>query len=106
MTRYVCPDETDGGSVLDTVAYVTSSDYRTLVVTTLRDGPRQPSQIADGSDVARSHVSRALSELADEGVVREHSSDSRSKLYSLTDRGVRVIDHLPDTATDSDSTTT
>lgn len=98
-------DDFDEGSLLDTVAYVTSSEYRTLVVATLRDGTAQPSEIADGSDVARSHVSRALSELTDRDVVRAHGSESRAKLYSLTDLGTRVAGELTDASENQASTT-
>ncbi|MEZ3142897.1 winged helix DNA-binding protein [Halobaculum sp. MBLA0143] len=56
--------------------------------------PRQPSRIADENDLARPHVSRALAELRERQLVRSHSSDSRAKLYTLTDLGDEVATRL------------
>jgi predicted transcriptional regulator len=83
-------DETD---ILDVVAYVTGSGYRETVVEALQDSPKQPSVIAEEADVARSHISRALSELSEKSVVQSHSENSRAKLYSLTDLGETVAEY-------------
>jgi len=83
------PEETD---ILDLVAYVTGSGYRKAVITSLQKGPEQPSVIAEEADVARS--SRALSELSEKGIVQSHGKDSRTKLYSLTELGNTVADHV------------
>jgi predicted transcriptional regulator len=80
--------------ILDLVAYVTGSGYRKAVVNSLQDGPEQPSVIAEEADVARSHISRALSELSEKGIVQSHGEDSRTKLYSLTELGEAVADYV------------
>lgn len=85
------PEETD---ILDSVAYVTGSGYRTAVVNSLQNDPEQPSVIAEEADVARSHISRALSELSERGIVQSHGKGSRTKLYSLTELGEAVADHV------------
>lgn len=85
------PGEAD---VLDLVAYVSGSRYRKAVVNSLQNEPEQPSVIAGEADVARSHISRALSELSEKGIVQSHGEDSRAKLYSLTELGEAVADHV------------
>lgn len=85
------PEETD---ILDLVAYVTGSGYRKAVVNSLRDDPEQPSAIAEEADAARSHISRALSELSKKGIVQSHGEGSRAKLYSLTELGEAVANYV------------
>jgi predicted transcriptional regulator len=86
----VTTDTVDDSELLDLVAYVSSSGYRKLVIAELRDETRQPSEIATAGDVARSHVSRALTELKDRGLVEAHGQGARATLYTLTDLGERV----------------
>lgn len=90
------PNETD---ILDLVAYVTGSGYRKAAIKSLQDGPEQPSVIADEVDVARSHISRALSELSERGIVQSYGENSRTKLYSLTELGEAVAEHLSENRT-------
>ncbi len=85
------PKEAD---ILDAVAYVTGSGYRRTVVNSLKTNPEQPSVIAEEADVPRSHISRALSELSERGIVQSHGEGSRTKLYSLTELGEAVADHV------------
>jgi len=86
-------DDKDGDDgILDEAAYVMGSQYRTFVLETLANQPSTPTQIADEYDVAVSHVSRALSELSERDVVQSHSSGSRTKLFSLTPRGERIVE--------------
>lgn len=80
--------------VLEMAAFVTASKYRRLVVERLLTGPHQPSQIADEAELARSHVSRALTELEDKSLAASHGSDSRATLYTLTDLGRATADQL------------
>jgi len=76
-----------------------SSQYRQAVVEELSGGPTNPSSIASRNEIAPPHVSRALGELAERGIVESHSSSSRSKLYSLTEFGREVVS-IVDEATD------
>jgi len=86
------PDDEGGDDrILDEAAYAMSSKYRIFVLETLTYQPSTPTQIAKQHDVALSHVSRALSELSDRDVVQSHSSGSRTKLFSLTSHGKRVV---------------
>ncbi|WP_077067797.1 winged helix DNA-binding protein [Haloarcula rubripromontorii] len=84
----------DDKNELDLAAFIAGSDYRKLVISGLLEDAKQPSDLADEGDAARSHVSRALSELRERNLVREHGGGTRAKLYSLTDLGRRVAEHI------------
>jgi DNA-binding MarR family transcriptional regulator len=62
----------------------------------LRDGPTTPSEIADRQDVPNSHVSRALKELREKNIVNVHGTESRSRIYQLTEQGHDVLDVVDD----------
>ena len=94
MIATVNTEDDEESELLELVAYVRSSRYRRSVVNSLDSCPRQPSQIADENDMARPHVSRALGELREKELVQSHSSDSRAKLYTLTQRGNEVVTRL------------
>jgi len=91
----ILTSDSDDADLLDLVAYVRGSNYRLAVVESLDSGPEQPSVIAERNDFARSHVSRALNELSEKGIVQSYSDGSRAKLYSLTETGEDVASHLP-----------
>jgi len=76
----------------DTVSFVISSRYRSVVLRNLADGPATPSQIADQSEVSIAHISRALGELRDEGLVELLVSEERRKgrVYGITDAGSAI----------------
>lgn len=94
MTETVNSDEREGTDRLALVAYVTGSTYREEILLELRDGASQPSELADTAEIARPHASRALSELAEKDLVQSHSTDSRAKLYTLTDCGATVAEQI------------
>lgn len=76
--------------LLNEAAYILGSRYRKIVIAELEEGPTTPTGIAERHDVHLSHISRALSELHDRGIVESHSDGSRTKLYAVTDLGTRV----------------
>lgn len=82
----------------DAVSHVLSSKYRTMAVDALRKGPAQPTTIADESGVRITHISRALSETRERGVVQALVDDATKKgrLYDLTDKGERVAEAVSD----------
>ncbi len=77
-------------------SYVVSSGYREKVIQGLGDHPRLPSQLAEATDVRLVHVSRALRELADRGLVvcLTPETKARGRLYGLTDRGLALVAQL------------
>jgi len=76
----------------DAISYVISSRYRVVAMERLNEGPATPSQIAADADVGIAHVSRALQELRDRGLVTLLVSDERKKgrVYGLTESGTEV----------------
>lgn len=76
----------------DAISYVISSRYRVVAMERLNEGPATPSQIASDADVGIAHVSRALQELRDRGLVTLLVSDERKKgrVYGLTEGGTQV----------------
>lgn len=89
-------EEDEEIDALDEAAYIMGSRYRTVVVADLAEKPTTPSQIANRHEIAISHVSRALSELSERGIVQAHSGESRTKLYSLTEVGNEVAEIVRD----------
>lgn len=80
----------------DDVSYVISSQYRVATLERLQSGPATPSLIAADTDLSIAHVSRALQELQEEGLVTLLVSENRRKgrVYGLTEDGEPVIETI------------
>lgn len=76
----------------DDVSYVISSRYRIATLRRLAEGPATPSLIAEETDMSIAHVSRALQELRESGLVTLLVSEDRRKgrVYGITDPGMDV----------------
>lgn len=76
----------------EVVGYVVSSRYRVDVLQRLAESPAPPSTIADDTNCAVSHVSRALQDLQERGLVDLLVPESRKKgrIYGITDGGREV----------------
>lgn len=76
----------------DDVSFVISSQYRIATLRRLAEGPATPSRIADDADQSVAHVSRALQELRDNGLVELLVSEDKKKgrVYGVTERGSEV----------------
>jgi len=76
----------------EVIGYVVSSTYRVKVLQRLADSPAPPSTIADETDCAISHVSRALQDLRERGLVDLLVPESRKKgrIYGITDDGREI----------------
>lgn len=74
------------------IGYVVSSKYRVEVLERLTDSPAPPSTIADDTGCDISHVSRALQDLRDHGLVDLLVPESRKKgrIYGITNEGQKV----------------
>jgi len=80
---------------ISTVSEVITSKYRVAVGEhLLENGPGTPTGIADSVDEKVPHVSRALQELKEKGVVELLVPEARRKgrIYALTDTGSEVMD--------------
>jgi DNA-binding MarR family transcriptional regulator len=76
----------------DEVGYVISSTYRVQVLQRLADSPAPTSKIAEDTGCANSHVSRALNDLRDRGLVDLLVPESRKKgrIYGITEHGQEI----------------
>jgi len=86
-------------STLDDVSYIIASDYRVATVEALNDGMATPSTICEfhggRQEIAIAHVSRALQELKEKGMVDLLVSEDRQKgrIYGLTEQGQEATKH-------------
>lgn len=86
-----------GNSDQDLDAFVRNSTYRTDVLKHLAaDGSMTPTTIAEATGRYQSHISRAISELREKGLVelRVSSDRRRGRLYGLTDTGQAVWERI------------
>lgn len=61
----------------------------------LEKGPRTPSNIAQSSGEYLTHVSRALKEMADHGLVECMTPEqSKNRIYQITKYGREILVHL------------
>lgn len=76
----------------EAIGYVVSSRYRVDVLERLTDSPAPPSTIATDTDCDISHVSRALQDLRDQGLVDLLVPESRKKgrIYGITEEGREI----------------
>jgi DNA-binding MarR family transcriptional regulator len=83
----------DVESLEDAEAYVLRSKYRSNALESLASGGRAtPTELAEKTDDPRPHVSRALSELQETGIVELQVSEVTNvgRYYDLTERGAMV----------------
>lgn len=87
----------------DEYSYVVSSKYRVATITHLSDGPATPSQIATDSGLKITHISRALAELREKGLVDLLVSEDRKKgrVYGLTEDGRAVTEMVDEHHTEA-----
>jgi len=76
------------------VSKVVASKYRTQTVTSLLDGAKMPSEIAEQSDSDMAHISRAITELREQGITEllVDEETKKGRLYGLTESGEKVAE--------------
>jgi len=78
------------GSPNHSVAYVAGSSVRSRLLGHLVLGPKTPTELASIENKHVSHVSRALAELKERGLVEQLSTESRERYYRATTQGMGV----------------
>jgi len=74
---------------------VNSSSYRSNVLIKLQESPKTPTQLSKILNIKISHISRALKELSDLGLIKSLTPELRkSKMYAITPLGKQIINQL------------
>lgn len=86
----------------DLVGFVVSSKYRQHVISRLDESPSTPTEIAEDTGLATSHVSRTLSSLLDRSIVTlaVPEDQHRNRVYELTERGRKLWQRIRETGLD------
>lgn len=86
----------------DLVGFLVSSKHRLHVVSRLSNSPSTPTEIADETGLATSHVSRALRSLLDRSIVElaVPEEQHRNRRYKLTNRGRLLWQRIHETGLD------
>lgn len=79
---------------LEKLSYVLSSSQREKVLGAVLANPKSPAQIAKDTSLHLPHVSRALGQLVEAGLVSPLSPNGRGRLYAVTPLGQSVYDEL------------
>jgi predicted transcriptional regulator len=74
----------------NSAAFVSSSSVRSKLLEELITGPKTPTELASKEGKHVSHVSRALAELKERGLVEQLSSASRERYYRATSQGMSI----------------
>ena len=77
-------------SVARSAQFVSSSSVRSKMLEQLIMGPKTPTELASMEGKHVSHVSRALAELKERGLVEQLSSASRERYYRATSQGMTI----------------
>ncbi len=85
---------------LEKLSFVLASRQREKVLGAVIPGSRTPAQLAKETGLHLPHVSRALAQLAREGLVAPLSNGTRGRLYAPTALGKVVFDELTSTRGD------
>jgi predicted transcriptional regulator len=80
----------------DVISFVIRSQYRVNTLNHLAAEPATPSRIASDQDVLLTHISRALDELNDQGLVELLVSDNQRKdrMYGITECGEDIWNRM------------
>ena len=71
------------------------SKIRKICLEALEDGPKTPGGIARSSGKHLSHISRAIKELVDRGLIECLTPDlTKNKIYRITKKGSAVLQKL------------
>jgi predicted transcriptional regulator len=82
------------GSLTRSTAFVSGSSVRSKLLEQLISGPKTPTELASIEGKHVSHVSRALAELKERGLVEQLSSASRERYYRATSQGMTIYTQM------------
>lgn len=87
----MCNDEVK----LEKIAYVLASEHRKNIILYLEDELHTPKEIGDAINVRTNHISNLLAQLRKKDLVYCATPKiHKGKLYTLTDDGKYVLNHI------------
>ena len=76
------------------LSFVNASEQRRKIIVCL-EKMKTPSQIAHETKLSSAHVSRSLKEFCQKRIVRCETPDAKvGRIYSLTNKGKEILNHL------------
>lgn len=88
---YMSNDE----ELIEKIAYVLASQHRTNILDYMGNGLYTPKQIGEAIGVRTNHISNLLSQLKKQDLIYCVTPNMhKGKLYSLTDDGKYVLNHI------------
>ncbi len=83
----------------DLISFVKSSDKRLRILSMIKNSVSTPSDISTKLSIPISHVSSTLSELMEQKLVTCLTPERRkTKLYRITEKGVKVLTKIDEIA--------
>jgi predicted transcriptional regulator len=75
----------------DLISFVIRSKYRSKILEKLKNNPSIPSKMSYETNISLSHVSRALNEMENKGLIQKLTYDHKGKIYGITEKGLEVL---------------
>lgn len=79
---------------LELLGYIKDGKYRLKTLKLLNNSPSLPSELADKLNVSRSSMSRILRNLKGKMLITSSKSSSRTLIYSITDKGKKLLSEI------------
>jgi len=77
------------------ISFVRASKHRAAIMRYLKYDVRTPTEIGVELDIRTNHISNLLAELRNQGlVVCITPNIHKGRLYQLTDKGKRIVEHI------------
>ena len=79
---------------LEIMGFLKDGKYRKLALKELNSSPALPSELANKLQINRASISRILRDLKERNLIESVSSNTRTIVYKLTDKGKEIMESL------------
>lgn len=79
---------------LDIIGFLKDGKYRIKVLKELNKSPLLPSELSKKLNIHRTSVSRILRIMREKGLVSATSSESRTIIYNISEKGKHMLEKL------------
>ena len=81
--------------IIELLSYVRRSKHREKIILILDNQVLMPSDMSKKADMRPTHVSRALKDLKEHGIVEcLNEEETRGRLFKITDMGDKVLNEI------------